>query len=713
MENDDCQQWESDVGSGYSQMRPLGEGGMGTLYLAHKDSLDIDVVIKRVKQKFHGRMDERAEANILKNLKHKYLPRIYDIIQSPGGYIYTVMDYIQGENMQKYIKNHGPANQKMLYSWACQLCEAVAYLHDQNPPILHCDIKPSNIMVTPTGDLCVIDFNTSLVFSKGALALGATAGYAAPEQYTRPTESNCEETLPIAKTIPVSGQTDAGRDSESLGSSSGANYSATAAQATNAGEYGAISKRTDVYGIGATLYFAATGQRPAHSLQEVRPITSYKCGLSRSFQTILIRAMQKHQEDRFQDAQEMLRALRDIHTMDRRYQRIVRGQKAVAGIALLLSVAGTASIGMGLQRIGQERRMLYDSLVRSGRTLGQSMQFEEAEKNLDRAVTLYDDRLEAYVEQIVLLYRRGKYQECVDEIGSILTRPLQYESKQAVSNLYYTAARSYDALEEYENAVQMYQKALEYTPDQAIHYQGLVAAQIQLGNLTGAEETLASLVENIPDAPHTAAYQVALGTIKYQQGDLDGALEVVKSACVADGDPEQCAQAYLLADRIYQEMGNSSLSDEIALLTEGVESLPVIYSNLLSQPLASAYLRRADADTNTKDLAQALELYQKMQENGNDTFEVRLSTAIVQYRMKEFEDAEKTLLALEGDYPDDYRIYKWLAFVADAEQTQKGGDYANAQAYWLKAKQLYEIVRVQGTSDPEMTELEDLAAEWS
>ena len=198
METTDRRQWITDVGNGYSRMRPLDEGGMGTLYLAYKDSLDIDVVIKRVKQKFRGRMDERAEANILKNLKHKYLPRIYDIINSPSGYVYTIMDYIQGENMQKYIEKNGPANQKTVYRWACQLCEAVAYLHTQTPPILHCDIKPSNVMITPSGDICVIDFNTSLVFSKGVLALGATPGYAAPEQYAKgPTKSDEEATLPL------------------------------------------------------------------------------------------------------------------------------------------------------------------------------------------------------------------------------------------------------------------------------------------------------------------------------------------------------------------------------------------------------------------------------------------------------------------------------------------------------------------------------------
>ena len=88
MNYNETSQWAADLGSGYSSIRPLGEGGMGTLYRAHKDSLDVDVVIKRVKQKFKGRMDERAEANILKTLKHKYLPRIYDVIESPSGCLY-------------------------------------------------------------------------------------------------------------------------------------------------------------------------------------------------------------------------------------------------------------------------------------------------------------------------------------------------------------------------------------------------------------------------------------------------------------------------------------------------------------------------------------------------------------------------------------------------------------------------------------------------
>ena len=372
MNYNETSQWAADLGSGYSSIRPLGEGGMGTLYRAHKDSLDVDVVIKRVKQKFKGRMDERAEANILKTLKHKYLPRIYDVIESPSGYVYTIMDMIPGENMQNYVKTHGPVSQKLAYRWACQLCEVIAYLHSQVPPILHCDIKPSNIMITPNEDICVIDFNTSLVFSKGVLAIGATPGYAAPEQYTRPGASpDTIETVPLEETMPLRGYKDAfayqNVRSNKDPSGRGVSNSVTAAQATNAGGYGTISKRTDVYGIGATLYYAIIGQQPGHSLKDVRPITSYKLKFSRSFLLIIARAMMKRQEERFCDAQEMLRALQDIHAIDGRYKKVVHSQRVVAAVSLVLAVSGTLAILFGVQRIGVERYAAYDALVRKGR----------------------------------------------------------------------------------------------------------------------------------------------------------------------------------------------------------------------------------------------------------------------------------------------------------------------------------------------------------
>lgn len=714
MNYNETSQWAADLGSGYSAIRPLGEGGMGTLYRAHKDSLDVDVVIKRVKQKFKGRMDERAEANILKTLKHKYLPRIYDVIESPSGYVYTIMDMIPGENMQNYVKTHGPVSQKLAYRWACQLCEVIAYLHSQVPPILHCDIKPSNIMITPADDICVIDFNTSLVFSKGVLAIGATPGYAAPEQYTRPGASpDTIETVPLEETMPLRGYKDAfayqNVRSNKDPSGRGVSNSVTAAQATNAGGYGTISKRTDVYGIGATLYYAITGQQPGHSLKDVRPITSYKLKFSRSFLLIIARAMMKRQEERFCDAQEMLRALQDIHAIDGRYKKVVHSQRVVAAVSLVLAVSGTLAILFGVQRIGVERYAAYDALVRKGRTAADEMRFDEAEQDLQQAIAIYDDQLEAYVEQAVLLYRQGKYQECIDAVETTQSRELKYYSRQSVANLYNVAAEAYYELESYESAATMYQKAIGYSPDILSYYQGEATALIQLGDYSGADEVLAEMAKAVPDAEQSGAYQVVQSELLRKQGDLPDALDAARKAIGSADGNDQLARAYRLAASICEDIGDSMLSEEINLLNQGIEQFPDGYYNALAGQLASAYIRQAEATGNPGYQKDALRTYQQLEKNGNTTLEVRLNIAMLQYQLHDFSKAMEMLQALKKDYPKDYRVYKWLAFVQGELDLQNGASYTKTLGYYETAAELYRAEQASGVYDPQMDELDRMA----
>lgn len=714
MNYNETSQWAANLGSGYSAIRPLGEGGMGTLYRAHKDSLDVDVVIKRVKQKFKGRMDERAEANILKTLKHKYLPRIYDVIESPSGYVYTIMDMIPGENMQNYVKTHGPVSQKLAYRWACQLCEVIAYLHSQVPPILHCDIKPSNIMITPADDICVIDFNTSLVFSKGVLAIGATPGYAAPEQYTRPGASpDTIETVPLEETMPLRGYKDAfayqNVRSNKDPSGRGVSNSVTAAQATNAGGYGTISKRTDVYGIGATLYYAITGQQPGHSLKDVRPITSYKLKFSRSFLLIIARAMMKRQEERFCDAQEMLRALQDIHAIDGRYKKVVHSQRVVAAVSLVLAVSGTLAILFGVQRIGVERYAAYDALVRKGRTAADEMRFDEAEQDLQQAIAIYDDQLEAYVEQAVLLYRQGKYQECIDAVETTQSRELKYYSRQSVANLYNVAAEAYYELESYESAATMYQKAIGYSPDILSYYQGEATALIQLGDYSGADEVLAEMAKAVPDAEQSGAYQVVQSELLRKQGDLPDALDAARKAIGSADGNDQLARAYRLAASICEDIGDSMLSEEINLLNQGIEQLPDGYYNALAGQLASAYIRQAEATGNPGYQKDALRTYQQLEKNGNTTLEVRLNIAMLQYQLHDFSKAMEMLQALKKDYPKDYRVYKWLAFVQGELDLQNGASYTKTLGYYETAAELYRAEQASGVYDPQMDELDRMA----
>ena len=152
------------IGGTYKIIKEIGAGGGGIVYRARHLRLDTDVVVKKIKDDVIGMIDLRQEADILKKLKHPYLPRVYDFIETDDG-VYTVMDYIDGEDLESAVKRHGKFNQKIVLKWAKQLGEALAYLHSQKPPIIHSDIKPANIMLTSDGNVCLIDFNIALAIS--------------------------------------------------------------------------------------------------------------------------------------------------------------------------------------------------------------------------------------------------------------------------------------------------------------------------------------------------------------------------------------------------------------------------------------------------------------------------------------------------------------------------------------------------------------------
>ena len=173
------------LGQDLVDVRPLNqEGGFSSLFRAHKQGLDVDVVIKRVKSQFKGKMDEGSEARILTGLRHQYLPRIYDFKRASDGYCYTIMELVPGCTLREYVQAHGALDQKQTLAWTLQLCQVTEYMHGRSPAIIHSDLKPENVMITPDGDICVIDFNASLVAKEEEMeAIGASSGYAAPEQY--------------------------------------------------------------------------------------------------------------------------------------------------------------------------------------------------------------------------------------------------------------------------------------------------------------------------------------------------------------------------------------------------------------------------------------------------------------------------------------------------------------------------------------------------
>lgn len=169
----------------YEIEEEIGAGGGGIVYLGRHIRLQKKVVLKADKRSLST--DEaslRREVDFLKGLSNTYIPQVYDYVQE-NGIVYTVMDYIDGDSLDKLLKRKQYIAQPEIIKWSCQLLEALSYLHKQEPHgILHGDIKPANIMLRKNGDICLIDFNIALALGEdGAVKVGYSRGYASPEHY--------------------------------------------------------------------------------------------------------------------------------------------------------------------------------------------------------------------------------------------------------------------------------------------------------------------------------------------------------------------------------------------------------------------------------------------------------------------------------------------------------------------------------------------------
>ena len=159
------------IASTYECLEKIGAGGGGTVYLANHVRLGKKVVLKADKREINTRPELlRREVDVLKNLSHPHIPQVYDFFVE-NDTVYTVMDYIEGESLDRPLKRGEKYPQAQVVKWARQLLDALCYLHNPvhgTPPrgFVHSDIKPANLMRTPNNDIVLIDFNIALALGE-------------------------------------------------------------------------------------------------------------------------------------------------------------------------------------------------------------------------------------------------------------------------------------------------------------------------------------------------------------------------------------------------------------------------------------------------------------------------------------------------------------------------------------------------------------------
>jgi serine/threonine protein kinase len=176
----------------YKILRLLAKGGMGAVYEARDERLGNIVALKETLFVDEAmRMAFHREASLLATLRHQTLPKVIDHFSEGDGQ-FLVMEYIRGEDLSMLLRLHGrPIPQIDALAWADQALAALEYLHSQNPPIIHRDIKPQNIKLNERGEVILLDFGlakeaaldtTSSTSSSNRSVRGYTLNYAALEQ---------------------------------------------------------------------------------------------------------------------------------------------------------------------------------------------------------------------------------------------------------------------------------------------------------------------------------------------------------------------------------------------------------------------------------------------------------------------------------------------------------------------------------------------------
>lgn len=666
-------------------IRPLNAtGGFSNLFRAHKVGLDVDVVIKRVKMVFKGRVNEQSEARIMTALRHQYLPRIYDLKQASDGYTYTIMELIEGCTLRDYVRARGCLDQKQVLKWTRQLCQVMDYMHTRKPKgIIHSDLKPENIMITPQDDICVIDFNASLEVQDGGAeleAIGATAGYAAPEQYNLPLK-RFPENHPMRRLV-------------------------QAAQGI-----GSISYRTDIYATGALAYYMLTGYDPRMWVDGVIPLDKYDIKLGYAFQQVIQKAMEPKPSARYKSASAMLAALNNLTKIDGRYRKWV-WQCRVAALIIGLGLAvSTWCIVAGLGNLQENRQEEYLQLVQEAQQLRGAGQYEQCKNVLLEAICIDDDRVEAYLELGAMLYQLGEYDQAIDlmedveygQSGSMGSEDFQ----DAQGQIAYILGSCYYQLENYVEAQSNYQTAVYFCPDEPVYQRELAVCYAKNGNKSLAEDTLRILKElQCSDA------DIALveGEILYAYGQYEEAYADLVSAACATEDAALMGRSYLLAAKCCQQLGGEWIDTQISMLETASVRMGT-GNSLVLQHLSEAYLAKS-AQPGEDSLAcyeSALNCLQQLMDRGFSSFAIRKNAAVTLQYLDRYDESEEILKRMLEDYPTDYRVNMQLALLcADREGAKAAADrdYADFGVYWRDAERLYQNAAVQ---DSQMLQLEELA----
>jgi len=343
----------STPGPRFRILRPHAKGGLGQVSVAMDDELDREVALKEIQEQHADHPHSRArfvlEAEITGKLEHPGIIPVYGLGHDITGRPYYAMRFVRGDSLQDAIKRfHGPDGPKDATARALALrellgrfldvCDAIAYAHSRG--VLHRDLKPGNIMLGKFGETLVVDWGL-------AKPLGAAES------------TDGEASIRATKADTSGSATQAG-----VAIGTPAYMSPEQAE----GRLDLLGPRSDVYGLGATLYAVLTGHAPVESgdvlrrgsVGDIDPLRKHTSSVPRALEAICLKAMSLRPEGRYADsrslaadlkhwlADEPVTARRD--PLATRAWRWVRKHRTAATAAAAVLLIGTAGLAVAWRR---------------------------------------------------------------------------------------------------------------------------------------------------------------------------------------------------------------------------------------------------------------------------------------------------------------------------------------------------------------------------
>ena len=592
----------------------IGTGGMGAVFLAHQISLDRDVALKVISDISGARKKsiERfgREAKVLAKISHPNIVPIYEVGQE-GPYSYFAMEYVKGISLNKVIdavrkasvsqKASGVMSKCMAEGGICvdeqaevggngaeidtdyivnisriiiSIATALDYAHKQG--VLHRDVKPSNILIKPDGTAKLVDFGLARTESQQTITMTGeffgTPSYVSPEQIRKPETVDC---------------------------------------------------RSDVYSLAATYYECLTLRPPFEGntvnetltrviSREAVPPKKYCPRLSTDFNTVLLHALEKLPEDRYQTAAGFAADITNLlefksiaakrpSITTRAYKTLRRNPLKVVtvGICILVIVLGCFLFCNYKQKRNKEVARKLEAIAAGYFVSGD---YAEALRYYKKAIAQYPFNAATYSEIGTCYQQLKQYPKAIEAYKqAVVIEPDYTVAIGALAGIYYSQGRYDDALEMYEKvikikpnpqtyrmiglllditgrceeAVEAFRNAIKTNPKDAIAYNDLGTVYFKLNR---AKDALKAVEKAIEIDPNYALAYNDLGFFYFNSGKNEKSLELFDKATKLD---PQCYQAYCNLGLAHNALGN--YSEAVVAYKRAIELSPkdaIIFNNL-------------------------------------------------------------------------------------------------------------------------------------